>query len=109
MQHALHYKSRKAAPRINPRSRDFHETVSFAEEDSVGAFVAANAMMNNPAAVASGILDVFRCVANNGAFFRSAKTRREVNYWLPGLNAGIPFTSKKDEVHEISYLSTVCP
>eukprot|EP00438_Fugacium_kawagutii_P031682 Skav232911 [mRNA] locus=scaffold1477:555114:558059:- [translate_table: standard] len=25
---------------------------------------------------------------NNGAFFRSAQSRRELNYWLPGLNAG---------------------
>jgi hypothetical protein len=40
---------------------------------------------------------------NQGAFFRSAKNRRH-NGWAPGLNLGIPFTSKpKDRIHELSY------
>lgn len=40
---------------------------------------------------------------NNGAFFKSSKNRREKNYWLPGLNAGIPLVAKKDEIHEITF------
>lgn len=43
-------------------------------------------------------------VLSAGIFFRSAASRKEKNYWLPGLNAGIPLTSKKDAVHEITFL-----
>lgn len=40
---------------------------------------------------------------NQGAFFRSSKTRRH-NGWCPGLNMGIPFTEKKkDRIHELAY------
>jgi hypothetical protein len=42
---------------------------------------------------------VYKAVVNAGVFFRSAKNRREKTYWLPGLNAGLPFTPKKDEIH----------
>jgi inosine/xanthosine triphosphate pyrophosphatase family protein len=42
-------------------------------------------------------------VIDSGIFFRSSSNRREKNYWLPGLNAGIPLTAKKDEVHEATF------
>lgn len=48
--------------------------------------------------------NTLRNVANSGIFFRSAASRKEKNYWLPGLNAGIPLTAKKDEIHEITFL-----
>ena len=38
-----------------------------------------------------------------GIFFRLKTNSRNGNYWNPGF-AGIPFTPKKDPVHEISYL-----
>lgn len=47
--------------------------------------------------------NIFFQAMNSGAFFRSAKNRREKNYWLPGLNAGIPLVAKKDEIHEITF------
>lgn len=35
---------------------------------------------------------------------RSAITRRQSNYWCPGLNAGIPFIAKKkDSMHELTF------
>jgi hypothetical protein len=43
-------------------------------------------------------------VINDGVFFRSAHNRREKNYWLPGLNAGIPLTPKKDSIHEATFM-----
>jgi hypothetical protein len=43
-------------------------------------------------------------VLRSGVFFRSAANRKEKNYWLPGLNAGIPLTQKKDPIHEITFL-----
>lgn len=43
-------------------------------------------------------------VVNEGVFFRSAKSRREGNYWFPGLNGGLPFVPKGDAVHEATYL-----
>jgi inosine/xanthosine triphosphate pyrophosphatase family protein len=39
-----------------------------------------------------------------GLFFRSAKNRREKNYWMPGLNAGVPLVPKRDDVHEATFM-----
>jgi len=43
-------------------------------------------------------------VLAQGLFFRSARNRREKNYWLPGLNAGIPLVPKRDDVHEATFM-----
>lgn len=43
-------------------------------------------------------------VLNNGLFIRKAKTRAQKNYWLPGCNAGIPLTHKKDSIHELTFM-----
>lgn len=43
-------------------------------------------------------------VLNNGLFIRRAKTRGQKNYWLPGVNAGIPLTPKKDSIHELTFM-----
>lgn len=43
-------------------------------------------------------------VLNSGIFIRRASDRKEKNYWLPGLNAGIPLTPKKDELHELTFM-----
>jgi hypothetical protein len=63
-----------------------------------------NRYLNNPQAARYGIDRMLRAVERGGVFFRSAKNRREKIYWWPGLNAGIPFTPKKDAIHEITYL-----
>ncbi len=41
---------------------------------------------------------------NLGLFFKSAINRRQKIYWIPGLNAFLPFTSKSDPHHELTYL-----
>lgn len=99
----IHYKKRKATNWINESATSFSQTVMFDQPHSVAAFVATNRYFNNAVASAAGLSDVFRAVANNGAFFRAATTRREVNYWCPGLNAGIPFVAKRDPIHEITF------
>jgi inosine/xanthosine triphosphate pyrophosphatase family protein len=43
-------------------------------------------------------------VLNEGLFIRRASDRKQRNYWLPGLNAGIPLTPKKDELHELTFM-----
>lgn len=43
-------------------------------------------------------------ILNSGIFIRRASDRKEKNYWLPGLNAGIPLTPKKDELHELTFM-----
>ena len=43
-------------------------------------------------------------VLKEGFFLRSAKNRREKVYWLPGLNAGIPLTPKRDSFHEATFM-----
>lgn len=65
--------------------------------------VANNSFINSPSVKARQLHHLFEYALNNGGFFRSAKNRRQKNYWLPGLNAGIPLVPKKDEVHEITF------
>ena len=43
-------------------------------------------------------------VVEGGVFFRSARSRRDGNYWFPGLNGGLPYVPKSDAVHEGTYL-----
>lgn len=40
----------------------------------------------------------------DGLFLRAAKNRREKIYWLPGLNAGVPLTPKRDDFHEATFM-----
>ena len=108
----LHYKKRKSHKFLSSSSNDDgsakkedRQTISFSDKDSVGCFVQQQEHMNNESATKSGLTDVFYAVANQGAFFRSARTRREVNYWLPGLNAGIPYVAKRDPIHEVTFLA----
>jgi adenylate kinase len=50
------------------------------------------------------IINIIRYAYNQGLFFRSGITRRQTNYWCPGLNAGIPFIGKpKDSKHELTF------
>lgn len=41
---------------------------------------------------------------NDGLFTRRASNRQQKNYWLPGVNAGIPLTPKKDNIHELTFM-----
>ena len=48
--------------------------------------------------------NALRFVVNQGIFFRSAKSRRDGNYWFPGLNGGLPYVPKADALHEGTYM-----
>ena len=48
--------------------------------------------------------NIINHVLNDGLFIRSATNRKQKNYWLPGLNAGIPLTPKKDALHELTFM-----
>jgi adenylate kinase len=77
------------------------ETVDFT--GAVVTFLKGDTLMR--AGVEDTLLEnVVDHVIQGGVFFRSAKNRREKNYWLPGLNAGIPLTAKKDKVHETTFM-----
>ena len=43
-------------------------------------------------------------VVDQGVFFRAAKSRRDGNYWFPGLNGGLPYVPKSDAIHEGTYM-----
>jgi hypothetical protein len=43
-------------------------------------------------------------VLDRGVFFRAKKSRRDGNYWFPGLNGGLPYVPKGDPIHEATYL-----
>lgn len=48
--------------------------------------------------------NIINHVLNDGLFIRRATNRKQKNYWLPGLNAGIPLTPKKDALHELTFM-----
>jgi len=43
-------------------------------------------------------------VKKNGLFTRSSINKKQRNYWFPALNAGLPLVSKKDEIHEVTFM-----
>lgn len=43
-------------------------------------------------------------IVDQGVFFRGAKSRRDGNYWFPGLNGGLPYVPKSDPIHEGTYM-----
>lgn len=63
-----------------------------------------NQYLANSAFVGSNVYPTYCGAVNDGVFLRSASNRWQKNYWLPGLNAGIPLTSKKDAIHEITFM-----
>lgn len=64
--------------------------------------ILSNSLFNN---LKSHNLDVkLKQAINSGLFFRSAENRIQKNYWLPGLNAGIPLVPKKDAIHEATFM-----
>lgn len=92
----LYYKN-KVDLNFNPQKNT--RTIQF-DGNSID-FVNENKYLNTPSNKVFN--NIFNLSLNNGAFFRSAKNRREKNYWIPGLNAGIPLVPKRDNVHEITF------
>jgi hypothetical protein len=85
---------------LNFNRQDMDETVEFS--GLATEFVASNPLIQ--AGIGGSFLrNMVGKVVDSGIFFRSSSNRREKNYWLPGLNAGIPLTAKKDEVHEVTF------
>ncbi|MCA9636469.1 MAG: hypothetical protein KC420_10630 [Myxococcales bacterium] len=85
-----------ATPRSPTRTIDF--------EDDVAAFVARSPWLSAPGLARVGLDRLLAAVIDQGVFFRAAKNRREKIYWWPGLNAGIPYTPKRDEIHEATFM-----
>lgn len=71
---------------------------------SVADWVDAVKEYNLPLVQQYGVRRMLNSVVGQGIFFRSPINRREVNYWSPGLNAGLPYTAKDDRFHELTYI-----
>lgn len=54
--------------------------------------------------LAAPLQSALNFIINQGVFFRSALGRRDGNYWLPGLNGGVPYVPKGDAIHEGTYM-----
>jgi hypothetical protein len=105
----VHYKRRKQWSHLPTGQQDPTalqlSTIAIGRDDGMGC---ANFIANTPylhTEPAARLLPCFFAVVNDGTFFRSAISRREVNYWCPGLNAGVPFVAKKDAIHELTFLA----
>jgi len=94
----LYYKN-KIDLNFNPQKQE--QSIEF--NGNAIDFIQNNKYLNLPTNTKFGFTNLFNLSINNGAFFRSAKNRREKNYWIPGLNAGIPLVPKKDDIHEITF------
>lgn len=96
----LNYKEGKAlrwSPNLGPL-----DVISLLDATaSVESFMQGNAYLAKMTGIVRTLAD--RSV-HEGVFFRHKTSRRAGNYWLPGLNGGIPFTPKKDAIHEVTYL-----
>lgn len=90
----IHYKKRLTT-KFN--SINANETILI--DNSVEDFIQENDFLQ----IHSGMKNILLKCLKNGAFFRASKTRREKNYWFPGLNAGIPLVEKSDAIHEITF------
>lgn len=96
----IHYRARKVCkwhPVVMTRA------VDFGDGGLAARFVLGNSMLTNECAQKSGISKAFASVVRSGLFLRAPMTRRELNYWLPGLNAGLPLVPKRDPVHEVTF------
>jgi hypothetical protein len=100
-QKSFHY-SKNADLHHNPQH--YSETVDF-HNKSFAKYIQTvpEFCPTENSAINTIITNVCQQAINQGAFFRSARNRRH-NGWCPGLNMGIPFTSKpKDRIHELAY------
>lgn len=67
-----------------------------------------NLLKNNPYYKECNKNPFFKTLLENiiaqGLFIKRAEDKSQRNYWLPGLNAGIPLTPKKDDIHEATFM-----
>ncbi|WP_103071796.1 Maf family protein [Aquimarina sediminis] len=86
---------------LNYNKLNQKEVIEFSNK--IFDFVATNRYLNLESVKEKKLNVLFQYALNNGGFFRSSKNRRQKNYWVPGLNAGIPLVPKSDEIHEITF------
>ena len=95
----LYYKDKV---KLNIHNLDNQDVVNFTPE--LINFIKNNTYLNSENVKSKGLNNLFHYALTKGAFFRKFETRKQKNYWLPGLNAGIPITPKKDEIHELTFI-----
>ncbi len=67
------------------------------------AHLASNPWLSTEAFARSPVSRLLGKALQDGVFYRSSASRRERNYWLPGLNGGVPLVPKRDDVHETTF------
>lgn len=73
-------------------------------DDTLLNIVLDNPYLSNSHVNQSFLGPLFQRAIQNAGFVRTGNTRKLRNYWLPGLNAGIPAVPKSDLFHETTFL-----
>ena len=98
----VHYKNRID---LHYNKQEYQDTIDFTRYFS--DYVKTVPQYNDMQQYKNSNFNLYNIITNainQGTFLRSAKSRREKIYWVPGLNAGLPFVPKiKDSMHEITY------
>ncbi|MCX5745894.1 MAG: hypothetical protein NT062_25740, partial [Proteobacteria bacterium] len=89
---ALHHRERK--------------TLQWRATDASAWSIDARLLIEHPLYrdLAPPLANALACAIDGGVFFRAAKSRRDGNYWFPGLNGGLPYVPKGDAIHEATYM-----
>lgn len=96
IKHRFHYKERID---LNWNKTNQKNVISFDSSN----IILSNPLFNNNILSKHNLDKRLEEVIDNGVFFRSASNRIQKNYWLPGINAGIPLVPKKDSIHEATF------
>jgi len=82
------------------------KTLRWSEVDAGSWSIDATLLTEHPlyTALSPPLSSALAYVVDQGVFFRGAKSRRDGNYWFPGLNGGLPYVPKGDAIHEGTYM-----
>ena len=77
---------------------------SVIHDNITSSLIENNIYLNTPEMHTHWLMPLFHRALQRAEIVRTGNTRPLRNYWLPGLNAGLPSVPKKDYFHETTFL-----